>query len=162
MKILSMILLTLVMLSGCVPTSTPETNVPPAPVQVTVDTTPTIVITNDDFQEDTTAITVTNTYLKITNPYFSSETHEETKRLVIEWNEGSVSFCKLNNTILYSDADKVVSHQYKYLSTDIIEIQKGNTLEGIARDHNTTVNKLRALNPNLGKVLSIGKSIKIK
>lgn len=159
-----LILLSFAIASCGLPSSSPEspkfteTTLTP---QVNTDTIDTIVI-SDDFVEDTTNIIVTNTFFSIANPYFKSETHEEIKRLVIEWKEGEVSFCKLNNTVLYADADKKVSHEYRYLSANTIQVQEGNTLDGIARDHNTTTEKLRILNPGLGKVLQIGKTIKIQ
>jgi LysM repeat protein len=159
---LSTILGILALTSCGLPTNSPESPKFPeisTPSNIDTSSIDTIVL-SDDYVEDTTTIVVTNTFFKIANPYFTSETHEDVKRLVIEWKEGEVSFCKLNNTILYSYADKKVSHEYKYLSANIIQIQEGNTLDAIAIDHNTTTEKLRVLNPGLGKVLQIGKTIK--
>lgn len=166
-KLSTILLLGILALTSCGLPSNPPNATYTAPIGTPVkDTTAeqddTIVISNDDYTEDTTYIVVTNTSFSIKNPYFESETHEEVKRLVIEWKEGEVSFCKLNNIVLYADADKKVSHEYRYLSTNTIQIQEGNTLEGIAADNNTTIEKLRALNPGLGKVLRINKTIKIQ
>lgn len=130
--------------------------------EVPMDTLQTIDITNDDYTEDTTKVIITNTYFSVDNVLFNTQAHDNVKRVVLEFDEGEIIFCKLNNVILYGNATKKVNHQYKYKSTDIIEVQAGNTLEGIAIDHNTTVEKLRKLNPRLGKILTIGKTIRIK
>ena len=152
-------------LTSCgLPTNSPDPFPQVETATVLEDTIGTIdtIVLSDDYTEDTTSILVTNTYFSIINPYFKSETHEEVKRLVIEWEEGEVTFCKLNNTVMYADADRKVSHEYTYSGANTIIVRKNNTLEGIARDHNTTVSNLKALNPGLGKILIIGKSIKIK
>lgn len=165
-KLKQLALLGLIILAGScgVPTSDPSGYPVVAPTPMIVDTMSkdTIVMDGDDYQEDTTALTITNTYLKVSNPLFNTEAYENVKRIVIEFEEGNISFMKVNNIVLYSNADKVVTHQYKYTSANTILIQEGNTLQGIAADHNTTEAELRKLNPQVGKILRLGKTLRIK
>lgn len=122
------------------------------------DTIPTIDIT---IEQDTTLVTITSNSISINALNLQSTTNEEVKEVLLRFSEGELSYAKVNEVILYG-TNKEVQHKYTFSNANTIVVQKGNTLNGISKDFNISISNLRKLNPNLGKILPVGKTIHIK
>lgn len=114
----------------------------------------------------------------------TSDTYNATKignytTLQLEKHGNKITKLLLDGTILYGkkDAPKdvpkaskvytgpvksfVVNHNYVYVESHTLIVQRGNTLESIAEDHGTTVEALLTKNPTLNHHVKVGQKIRL-
>lgn len=111
---------------------------------------------------DTIFIVITESSIDVTSNNYTATKNIEVSNVTVKLDEAELCFLKVNNTVLHSAPDDVVSHRYIYTSTNVLQIQAGNTLGEIAEDHGTTVKRLLELNPGIkNNVLKLHQSLKI-
>lgn len=135
---------------------------------------------------DTVASTQGGIYISFNEDtcIIASDTYNATKigdytTLHLEKQGNKITKLLLDGTILYGkkDASKdvpktskpyvgpvksfVVNHNYVYVESHTLIVQRGNTLESIAEDHGTTVEALLTKNPTLNHHVKVGQRIRL-
>ena len=162
MKALAILVLITTSLISCGPNLDTPYNANPS---FNSDTIPTIVMEEDSVEamEPEASRTYSGIELNVgtdevslNSPAYNINYPTDAHRIVLEISDaGNITFFKVDNTILFNETKKI-NHNYTYLDANCIEIQNGNVLEAIVKDHRAlgydiSISSLKQCNTYLNK-----------
>lgn len=133
----------------------PETTSVATPSDIT--TTPAVQYEAEivaEVPEGAVNISITDEELTISAPNFTGTHREKVRTLTLRLKaDGSVDYIKVNETDYFAGGTHQttyhINHSYTYQSPSCVKVQKGNTLDALAQDHNTTRQAIINCNPFL-------------
>lgn len=95
------------------------------------------------------SIYTTDSSLVVASSNFNTEYKKNFEKVIFKRKGSKLDYLQVDNRVLYGTSLYEVSHTYKYLDNNTIEVTQNNTLESIADDHNISLRKLVTCNPGL-------------